>query len=145
MAVHLLHLLNLLIHQMTIRSATMKTQTQTTVTINGMTVAVEGERNLLEVIRKAKVDLPTFCYHSELSIYGACRLCLVDLGRVIAGFQQGARRSECSGCDGRVPEFRSIWSSSTGSCVDHFRAEGLHDLIASPDAGLSDAGDDELL
>jgi len=57
----------------------MKTQTQTTVTINGMTVAVEGERNLLEVIRKAKVDLPTFCYHSELSIYGACRLCLVEV------------------------------------------------------------------
>jgi len=49
-----------------------------------MTVAVEGERNLLEVIRKAKVDLPTFCYHSELSIYGACRLCLVEV--------EGARR-----------------------------------------------------
>ena len=56
-----------------------------TVEINGRQVAVEGERNLLEVIRKANVDLPTFCYHSQLSAYGACRLCLVDIeGRGIA-------------------------------------------------------------
>jgi NADH-quinone oxidoreductase subunit G len=50
-----------------------------TVEINGRPVVIEGERNLLEVIRKAKVDLPTFCYHSQLSVYGACRLCLVDV------------------------------------------------------------------
>ncbi|MDP4190466.1 MAG: NADH-dependent [FeFe] hydrogenase, group A6 [Bacteroidota bacterium] len=47
--------------------------------INGKKVLIEGEKNLLEIIRKAGVDLPTFCYHSELSIYGACRLCLVDV------------------------------------------------------------------
>ena len=39
----------------------------------------EGERNLLEVARKAGIDIPTFCYHSDLSVYGACRLCLVDI------------------------------------------------------------------
>ncbi len=50
-----------------------------TITINNIEVAIEGERNLLEVIRKAGIDLPTFCYHSELSIYGACRLCLVEV------------------------------------------------------------------
>jgi NADH-quinone oxidoreductase subunit G len=50
-----------------------------TIEINGRAVALEGERNLLEVIRKANVDLPTFCYHSQLSVYGACRLCLVDV------------------------------------------------------------------
>ena len=50
-----------------------------TLTINGREVAIAGERNLLEVIRKAGIDLPTFCYHSELSIYGACRLCLVEI------------------------------------------------------------------
>ena len=43
------------------------------------TVAIEGERNLLELVRKADIDLPTFCYHSELSVYGACRLCLVQM------------------------------------------------------------------
>lgn len=53
--------------------------TQPFMTIDGKTVAIEGERNLLELIRKANIDLPTFCYHSELSVYGACRLCLVQV------------------------------------------------------------------
>ncbi|MGL6225327.1 MAG: [FeFe] hydrogenase, group A [Thermoguttaceae bacterium] len=50
-----------------------------TMTVNGREVTFTNERNLLEVIRKAGIDIPTFCYHSELSIYGACRLCLVDV------------------------------------------------------------------
>jgi len=50
-----------------------------TLTVDGFKVAIQGERNLLEVIRKAHIELPTFCYHSELSIYGACRLCMVDV------------------------------------------------------------------
>ncbi|UDQ96576.1 NADH-dependent [FeFe] hydrogenase, group A6 [Lentisphaerota bacterium WC36G] len=47
--------------------------------VNGITVAFDNERNLLEVIRKAGIEIPTFCYHSELSIYGACRLCVVEV------------------------------------------------------------------
>ncbi len=50
-----------------------------TVLINGRETRLEGEKNLLEVVRKAKIELPTFCYHSELSVYGACRLCMVDV------------------------------------------------------------------
>lgn len=50
-----------------------------TLTIDHKTVAIEGQRNVLDVARKAGIDIPTFCYHSELSIYGACRLCLVDI------------------------------------------------------------------
>lgn len=57
-----------------------------TITIDGIQVPIEGERNVLELIRKAGIDLPTFCYHSELSVYGACRLCLVDVeGRGLMG------------------------------------------------------------
>jgi NADH-quinone oxidoreductase subunit G len=50
-----------------------------TLNIDGREVPINGERNLLELIRKAGIDLPTFCYHSDLSVYGACRLCLVDI------------------------------------------------------------------
>jgi len=50
-----------------------------TLKIDGRDVPVNGECNLLELIRKAGIDLPTFCYHSDLSVYGACRLCLVDI------------------------------------------------------------------
>ena len=57
-----------------------------TVSIDGRDVPMNGERNLLELIRKAGIELPTFCYHSDLSVYGACRLCLVDIeGRGIQG------------------------------------------------------------
>lgn len=49
-----------------------------TLKINGREVAFSDEKNLLEVIRKAGIELPTFCYHSELSTYGACRMCLVE-------------------------------------------------------------------
>ena len=57
-----------------------------TLNIDGRDVPINGERNLLELIRKADIDLPTFCYHSDLSVYGACRLCLVDIaGRGIQG------------------------------------------------------------
>lgn len=47
-------------------------------TIDGIPVELNGEKNLLDVIRKAGVDLPTFCYYSELSVYGACRMCMVE-------------------------------------------------------------------
>ena len=52
------------------------------VTIDNQKVEINGERNLLEMIRKTGIDLPTFCYHSELSIYGACRLCVVETDKV---------------------------------------------------------------
>ncbi len=47
--------------------------------IDGKKISFDNERNILEVVRKAKIEIPTFCYHSELSVYGACRLCLVDV------------------------------------------------------------------
>ncbi len=60
--------------------------TKPTITVDGRAVELDGERNLLEVIRKAGIELPTFCYHSDLSVYGACRLCLVDVeGRGLCG------------------------------------------------------------
>lgn len=49
------------------------------ITVDGILVELEGEKNLLEVIRKAGIDLPTFCYHSELSVYGACRMCICEI------------------------------------------------------------------
>ncbi|MGN1142144.1 MAG: [FeFe] hydrogenase, group A [Oliverpabstia sp.] len=46
--------------------------------IDGRRVEFTDEPNVLSVIRKAGIDIPTLCYHSELSIYGACRLCTVE-------------------------------------------------------------------
>ena len=50
-------------------------------TIDGQSIEFTDEPNVLSVIRKAGIDIPTLCYHSELSIYGACRLCTVENDR----------------------------------------------------------------
>ncbi|WP_419824449.1 [FeFe] hydrogenase, group A [Anoxybacterium hadale] len=46
--------------------------------INGERVPFSGEKNILSVVRKAGIDLPTLCYYSELSVYGSCRMCMVE-------------------------------------------------------------------
>ena len=47
-------------------------------TINNRKVEFTDEKNVLTVIRNAGIEIPTFCYHSELSTHGACRLCVVE-------------------------------------------------------------------
>jgi len=49
------------------------------ITVDGVHVEIDKEKNLLELVRKAGVDLPTFCYHSELSVFGACRMCVCEV------------------------------------------------------------------
>jgi len=46
--------------------------------IDDIPVEINGEKNILELVRKAGIDLPTLCYYSELSVYGACRMCMVE-------------------------------------------------------------------
>ena len=46
--------------------------------IDGQRVEFDGEQNVLSVIRKAGIEMPTFCYYSDLSVYGACRMCVVE-------------------------------------------------------------------
>ena len=42
--------------------------------IDGIRVEFDQEPNILTLVRKAGIELPTFCYYSDLSIYGACRM-----------------------------------------------------------------------
>lgn len=62
-------------------------------TINGRKVEFTDEKNILTIIRKAGIDIPTLCYHSELSTFGACRLCTVedDRGRMFASCSEEPR------------------------------------------------------
>ena len=50
-------------------------------TIDGRRVEFTDEPNILAVIRKSGIEIPTLCYHSELSVYGACRLCTCEDSR----------------------------------------------------------------
>ena len=63
------------------------------ITIDGRKVEFTDEKNVLTIIRKAGIDIPTLCYHSELSTFGACRLCTVedDRGRTFASCSEEPR------------------------------------------------------
>ncbi|WP_160687936.1 [FeFe] hydrogenase, group A [Clostridium sp. C2-6-12] len=58
-------------------------------TIDNVPVEIRDEKNILELVRRAGIELPTFCFYSELSVYGACRMCMVETKR-------GDMESACS-------------------------------------------------
>lgn len=97
-------------------------------TINNRRVAFSDEKNVLSIIRKAGIDLPTFCYHSELSTYGACRMCVVedDRGRVFAS---------CS----EIPRDGMVIFTNTPR-LQHHRRMILELLLASHCADCSTCG-----
>lgn len=49
--------------------------------IDGTTVEFENARNVLEVARQNGFDIPNLCYCENLSIYGGCRMCVVENDR----------------------------------------------------------------
>jgi heterodisulfide reductase subunit A len=50
-----------------------------TLIIDGQVVQAEEGQTILEVARKAGIDIPTLCYHPLLEPYGGCRLCTVEI------------------------------------------------------------------
>jgi len=52
-------------------------------TINGQTLAVPANSTVLEAAERAGITIPTLCHHKDLTPYGGCRLCVVEI--------QGAR------------------------------------------------------
>lgn len=50
-----------------------------TLFIDGREVEYTNEPNLLEVIKKAGMSVPTFCYRPDLTSFGACRMCVVEI------------------------------------------------------------------
>lgn len=61
--------------------------------IDGRKIEFTDEKNVLSVIRNAGINIPTLCYHSEVSTFGACRLCTVedDRGRMFASCSEEPR------------------------------------------------------
>lgn len=51
------------------------------VTINGLGVSVEKGSSILEAAQFLGFPIPTLCYMEGLSPYGACRLCVVEIGK----------------------------------------------------------------
>jgi NADH-quinone oxidoreductase subunit G len=47
--------------------------------IDGINIELEEKTSILDAAKKAKINIPTLCYEEELSIYGGCRLCVVEI------------------------------------------------------------------
>jgi predicted molibdopterin-dependent oxidoreductase YjgC len=50
-----------------------------TLTIDNKKVTVRKLSTILDAIRKLDISIPTLCHHPELSPYGGCRLCIVEI------------------------------------------------------------------
>lgn len=82
-----------------------------TMTIDGRKVNFTDEKNVLSVIRNAGIDIPTLCYHSELSTFGACRLCTVedDRGKTFASCSEEPRDGMVIYTNsGRIRKYRKL-------------------------------------
>ena len=47
-------------------------------TVDGIPVTVPEGTTILEAARKVNVEIPVLCYHPDLSVRAACRLCVVE-------------------------------------------------------------------
>jgi len=52
-----------------------------TLTIDGREVQAEEGTTILEAARENNIYIPSLCYHEEVTPYGACRLCLVEIAK----------------------------------------------------------------
>ncbi len=87
--------------------------------IDGLRAEFTDEKNILQVIRKVGIHIPTFCYYTDLSIYGACRMCVVE-------DEKGGIIASCS----TPPRDRMVIRTNTPK-LHHHRKMILELLLAS--------------
>jgi bidirectional [NiFe] hydrogenase diaphorase subunit len=74
-----------------------------TLNIDGQDLSARADETIIEVCRENKIPIPSLCYLDGLSIWGACRLCMVELagqGRLFAA------------CSTRVTEGMQVTTNS---------------------------------
>ena len=76
-----------------------------TTQINGLEVSVEEGTTLLEAARFFGFPIPTLCHMEGLSPYGACRLCVVEIG-------EGPRAKLVSSCTYPAQEGLTVRTAS---------------------------------
>ena len=74
-------------------------------TLNGLQVSVEDGSTILEVAQFYGFPIPTLCHMEGLSPYGACRLCVVEIG-------EKERAKLVSSCTYPVEEGMKVRTSS---------------------------------
>ena len=93
-----------------------------TLKINGLEVSVDKGSTLLEAARFLGFPIPTLCHMDGLSPYGACRLCVVEIG-------EEAKAKLVSSCTYPAEEGLSV--RTTSERVQKARRMVLELLLAS--------------
>lgn len=74
-----------------------------TFNMNGRDITVKVGTSILEAARANGVDIPTLCYDKNLSIFGGCRMCIVEV--------EGSKKLVAS-CSERVKEGMVVLTES---------------------------------
>jgi bidirectional [NiFe] hydrogenase diaphorase subunit len=93
-----------------------------TLSINGLEVSVEEGTTLLEASRFYGFPIPTLCHMEGLSPYGACRLCVVEIG-------EGPKAKLVTSCT--YPALEGLRVRTASSRVVNARKMILELLLAS--------------
>ena len=93
-----------------------------TLTINGVAAQVERDTTILEAAQFLGFPIPTLCHMEGLSPYGACRLCVVEIG-------EGAKAKLVSACT--YPAEEGLLVRTASSRVVKTRKMILELLLAS--------------
>jgi len=93
-----------------------------TLTINGLQVSVEEGTTLLEAAKFLNFPIPTLCYMEGLSPYGACRLCVVEIG-------EGPRSRLVTSCT--YPAEEGLVVRTTSKRVDRARRMVIELLLGT--------------
>ncbi len=89
-------------------------------TINGQKVEVEPGTTILQAAEKLGISIPTFCYDPELTLVGACRICMVEVEK--------ARTLIASCC---APAAEGMVVHTDSERVHEARRENLSLLVAN--------------
>jgi len=81
--------------------------------------ALEGD-TILQAAQRVGVEIPTLCYHPLLRPYGACKVCVVEVG------ERGEGRTVAS-CVFRVKEGLVVWTDTER--VREARRGAIEDLL----------------
>ncbi len=82
----------------------MTTEKKITLWIDGVQVTVPEKSTVLQAAHSINIEVPSLCYHPDLSVLGACRVCLVEVE---------GQRNPVASCSFPVAEGMKVKTSST--------------------------------
>ena len=82
----------------------MTTEKKVTLWIDGVKVTVPEKSTVLQAAQSINIEVPSLCYHPDLSVLGACRVCLVEVE---------GQRNPVASCSFPVAEGMKVKTSSS--------------------------------